>query len=410
MPTAPYARLADRKILLGISGGIAAYKSAELVRALRRAGANVQVVMTDAACRFITPLTLSALSGNPVHTDLLDLDAKASSMAHIDLARWAELILVAPASANLLARLSHGSANDLLSATILAADCPVHLAPAMNRLMWKNSITQENAAHLRTHGLIFHDPGTGDQACGEWGEGRMQEPAELLSALDAHCADRGLLRGLRLTITAGPTHEPIDPVRYISNRSSGRMGYALANCAQQMNATVCLVSGHTHLPLPSGVDLQRVKTAEEMYAAVMEEIDNTDIFIAAAAVADYTCPENATRKIKKDSKTLRLSLTKTRDILAAVAKHSSAPFTVGFAAETHDLKDYAMRKLKEKRLDMIAANYVEENLGMETLDNALTVLWDGGECEFSIMPKPQLAHGLLHLVAQRYRQSRIEKL
>ncbi len=394
--------LQGKRILLGISGGIAAYKSADLTRRLREHGASVRVVMTRSACEFITPLTMQALSGQPVHVELLDYKTEGA-MGHIDLARWADVILVAPASANFMARLAHGQADDLLSTLCLASSVSITLAPAMNQQMWQNPATQANVTLLRDRGVTLLGPATGGQACGETGPGRMLEPLELVDALArGFISDR--LSGLKLVITAGPTREAIDPVRYISNRSSGRMGYAVARAAAEAGGNVVLVSGPTQLHQPERIRCQPVTTAAEMHDAVMREIEDAEIFIAAAAVADYRCSQAAIQKIKKDNDELTLLLEKNPDILAAVAARKLPPFTVGFAAETENLLNYAQQKLFNKKLDMIAANQVGMNQGFDTEDNELQVIWSGGSIKLERAPKDRLARQLIRLIADRYHE------
>lgn len=392
--------LAGRRIVVGVSGGIAAYKSAELVRGLRQAGAEVQVVMTAAATEFITPLTMQALSGNPVHTHLLDTEAEAA-MGHIELARWADAVLIAPASANVLARLAQGRADDLLSTLCLASEAPLLVAPAMNRVMWANQTTQANCDALRERGVVVLGPGEGEQACGEVGVGRMLEPEALVEGVAA-LFQQGPLAGCRVVVTAGPTHEAIDPVRYISNRSSGKMGYAVAEAAAKAGASVTLISGPTSLEKPRGVECVAVESAAEMQEAVISRIEGCDIFIAAAAVADYRPQEVADKKIKKQAEEISLVLERTTDILAQVAALQSAPFTVGFAAETDRLIDYARDKLERKALDMIAANQVGGGQGFEADDNALSVLWADGEKEIGRAEKIIVARELIEVIAERY--------
>lgn len=398
--------LVNKRILLGVTGGIAAYKSAILTRLLRRAGAEVRVVMTTNAREFITPLTMQTLSGRPVHTDLVDAGAE-SAMGHIELARWADLIIVAPASANFIARFANGFAEDLLSALCLAAGGPVLLAPAMNRQMWQNAAVRENVRRLAAGGIGILGPAAGDQACGETGPGRMLAPEALLAAI-VESFETKLLSGSRLLVTAGPTREAIDPVRFISNRSSGRMGAAVALAAVEAGADVAVIAGPVSLSLPGEVKLTRVTSALEMRAAVMRHIAEVDIFISAAAVADYRLQSVSEQKIKRQNARLELSLIKNPDILAEVAALKDAPFTVGFAAETEALKANAMAKLGRKKLDMIAANRVGEGpagegLGFESAHNALTVLWREGREELAEAPKEKLARHLIHLIAERYR-------
>ncbi len=398
--TGVHTALNGNRVLLGVTGGIAAYKAAELVRLLRAAGAEVRVVMTRAATAFVQPLTFQALSGHPVHLDLLD-PAQESAMGHIDLARWAEVVLVAPASADVMARLRAGVADDLLTTLCLATTAPVMLAPAMNQAMWRHPATQENAAVLAQRGVRLLGPDTGAQACGEIGPGRMLEPADLVAALRAE-PSRGPLCGLRLLISAGPTREPIDPVRFLTNRSSGKMGYALAAAATAQGAEVSLVTGPTALPIPAVAECVRVETAAEMHAAVLARATGADIYIGTAAVADYApIPEG--QKIKKHAEALTLTLTRTPDILAAVAALSTQrPFTVGFAAETQAIETYARAKLSGKRVDMVAANAVGAGRGFDVDDNSLFVCWPGGETHLPQAPKSTLAYQLLTLIADHY--------
>jgi len=368
--------LTNKRILLGVTGGIAAYKSAELVRRLREQGAEVRVVMTRGACEFITPLTMQALSGREVHTELLDHTAEAG-MGHIELARWCDVILVAPASANFIARLAHGMADDLLSTLCLATTAPVVIAPAMNQQMWMNNATQENIATLGQREIRIVGPAEGSQACGEIGPGRMLE-AEQLILETSQLFSTGLLAELRIVVTAGPTREAIDPVRYITNHSSGQMGYAVARAAAEAGADVTLVSGPVSIEPPRQVRYISVETAGQMRDAVMSDIITSDIFVAAAAVADYRCADIAGQKIKKKSEDLQLLLQKNPDILAEVASLPQGPFTVGFAAETENLLDNARIKLQNKKLDMIAANQVGEGLGFNADENELQVFWQAG--------------------------------
>jgi phosphopantothenoylcysteine decarboxylase/phosphopantothenate--cysteine ligase len=393
--------LSGKHILLGVTGGIAAYKSAELVRSLRAQQAEVRVVMTPGAREFITPLTLQALSGNPVHTELLDARAEMA-MGHIELARWADVLLVAPATADFLARLAQGRANDLLAAVCLACEVPVAVAPAMNRAMWENAATTDNIARLRDRDIRIFGPGVGDQACGESGPGRMLEPEALVTGLsDLFCT--GSLAGRRVLVTAGPTREAIDPVRFIGNRSSGRMGYAVAAAAAEAGALVTLVSGPVSLPAPPRVQRIDVESAVDMLTAVMDNIGGVDIFIGVAAVADYRPATMAARKIKKRDTGMRLELTRNPDILAAVAALPAAPFTVGFAAETEDLAVNARQKLAAKSVDMIAANVVGAGQGFETGQNALTVFWADGEQRLGRTGKDRLARRLVQLIVERFR-------
>jgi phosphopantothenoylcysteine decarboxylase/phosphopantothenate--cysteine ligase len=389
--------LSGKHILLGVTGGIAAYKSAELVRQLREQGAEVRVVMTAAATEFITPLTLQALSGNPVHTDLLDTDAEAA-MGHIELARWADALLVAPATADFLARVVDGRADDLLAATCLACEAFIAVAPAMNRAMWENPATGDNIATLGKRGVLIMGPAEGLQACGESGPGRMLEPADLVTRL-ASLFQTGLLAGKRVLVTAGPTREAIDPVRYISNRSSGRMGFAVATAAAEAGAAVTLISGPVSLATPAGVQRIDVESAADMHAAVMREIACADIFISVAAVADYRPLVAAPHKIKKADPEISLDLVRNSDILAAVAALPDAPFTVGFAAETEALEVNAQHKREAKSIDMIAANTVGSDQGFECEENALHVFWNQGEQRLPRADKTKLARQLIAVIA-----------
>lgn len=394
------AGVSGRRIIVGVTGGIAAYKSAELVRRLCQSDAEVRVVMTPAATEFITPLTMQALSGNPVHTNLLDPSAEAA-MGHIELARWADAVLVAPASANFLARITHGLADDLLTTLCLATEAPLFMAPAMNRVMWQHPATQHNCQILQQRGVTMLGPAEGEQACGEVGAGRMLEAEELLSALGAHW-QHGPLAACRVLVTAGPTREAIDPVRYISNHSSGKMGYAVAEAAAAVGAEVLLVSGPTNLVCPDGVKCITVESAAEMAAAVKANISQSQILISAAAVADYRPVVAQDKKMKKSSPALNLQLERTEDILSQVAASEDSLFTVGFAAETDNLESYALDKLQRKGLDMIAANLVGEGLGFNKNDNALIVLWQDGKHEIELADKSIVARELIALIAKRY--------
>ncbi len=391
--------LANKHILLGVTGSIAAYKAAELVRRLREAGAEVRVVLSAGGAEFVTPLTFQALSGHPVHSELLDTEAEAA-MGHIALARWADALVVAPASANFLARLAQGRADDLLSAIGLATEAPVAVAPAMNRQMWASAATQGNLATLRERGVHVFGPAAGDQACGETGPGRMLEAADIARHA-AELFDTGVLAGRRVLVTAGPTREAIDPVRYLSNRSSGRMGYAVAQAAAEAGAHVTLISGPTALATPPRVERIDVRSAQDMHAAVMARAADADIFIATAAVADYRPAAPSAQKIKKAADTLSLKLVRNPDILAEVAMLEGGPFTVGFAAETEHLLEHARDKLARKGLDMIAANPVGEDRGFEAEENALSVIDANGITELPRAAKPQLARRLIALVAER---------
>ncbi|MDD2767885.1 MAG: bifunctional phosphopantothenoylcysteine decarboxylase/phosphopantothenate--cysteine ligase CoaBC [Methylococcus sp.] len=403
LPFPPLADLHHKHILLGVTGGIAAYKTAEIVRGLRRAGAEVRVAMTPAAGRFVQPLTFEALSGHPVAHDMF-APGTESAMGHIHLARWADAILVAPASADFMARVSLGLADDLLATLCLAAEAPLFMAPAMNRAMWRHPATCAHAAALAGRGVALLGPDEGDQACGETGPGRMREPAQLVLDLAHALAGGGLLSGLRVLISAGPTREPIDPVRFISNRSSGKMGYALAAAARDAGADVALVSGPVTLEPPAAVEAVRVETAAEMFDAVMARAGWADIYVGTAAVADYAPAEAETAKIKKHADRLDLALNRTRDILHSVAALPDKPFVVGFAAETDEVEAHARTKLEAKGADMVAANAVGSGApgGFDRDENALFVCWRGGECRLPLAPKTEIAHRLVRLIAERY--------
>ncbi|MQX52381.1 bifunctional phosphopantothenoylcysteine decarboxylase/phosphopantothenate--cysteine ligase CoaBC [Alcanivorax sediminis] len=396
-------RLVNKRILLGVTGGIAAYKAADLVRRLQDAGAQVRVVMTQGACEFITPLTMQALSGNPVHTTLLDPAAEAA-MGHIELARWADLVLIAPASANFMARLAHGHGNDLLNTLCLATGAPIAIAPAMNQQMWADKSTQQNLLMLQEKGVHVFGPGTGSQACGDVGAGRMLEPMEIIEQA-ADVFDYELLTGKHVVITAGPTREAIDPVRYITNKSSGKMGFALAEAAAEAGARVTLIAGPVNLPTPNRVTRIDVTRAVDMFEACMEVVaEGCDVFIATAAVADYRPTVTADHKIKKSTEEIHLTLVKNPDIVASVAEHDKRPFTVGFAAETQDVMAYAQGKLVNKKLDMIATNDVSgSNVGFNSDNNALTVIWPGGHKVLPLASKAQIAKQLIELIAIRYK-------
>lgn len=389
--------LANKHIILGVTGGIAAYKSADLVRRLREVGAIVRVVMTQGAKEFITPLTMQAVSGHPVHDDLFDLKAEAA-MGHIELAKWADVILIAPATADFIARLSAAEADDLLTTLCLATSAPIALAPAMNQAMWKNTLTQKNVQLLQDKGFPVFGPGEGNQACGDVGPGRMLEPLELVERL-AELFATGSLAGQRVLITAGPTREAIDPIRYISNASSGKMGYALAMAAQEAGAEVILISGPVALEKPSHMTCLDVVSTAEMYDAVMAHTAQCDIFLSVAAVADYRCQTAATQKIAKKAETWTLTLERNPDIVASVASLPKKPFVVGFAAETEHLIDHARAKLHSKKLDMMIANQVGPEMGIGSDENAVTVLWDNQQREYAKMPKQKLARELIALLA-----------
>ena len=396
----------NRRIVLGVAGGIAAYKAADLVRRLREHNFDVRVVMTASARKFVAPLTFQAVSSNPVHCDLLDEQAEAG-MGHIELARWADLVLIAPATANVIARLAHGLADDLLTTLCLATTAPVVLAPAMNQQMWQASATRANVLALLDRGVSMLGPGEGDQACGEIGPGRMLEPDEIAARIATRVAARfrgGVLDGVEILVTAGPTREALDPVRYLTNHSTGKMGYAVAAAAADAGARVSLVSGPTTLPVHPGIERIDVTSAEEMYAEVVARAARCDIFIAAAAVADYRPARVAEQKIKKGDGPRSVNLVRTPDIVAAVAAMDDGPFTVGFAAETESVRAHAQNKLERKGLDMIAANRVGlPDRGFASDRNALSVLWRDGARELDLAPKAELARSLVALVAERYR-------
>lgn len=388
--------LSGKRILLGITGGIAAYKAAELVRLLTKAGADVRVAMTEAATRFITPVTLQALSGQPVWTDLWDARV-ADNMAHIELSRDRELIVVAPASADFMAKLASGLADDLLSSLCLARRCPLIVAPAMNVEMWENEATKRNAAQLRQDGILLAGPAAGDQACGEVGLGRMVEPAELLAEVEALFGPKRLA-GKRVLVTAGPTEEPIDPVRVLTNRSSGKMGYAVARAAQEAGAEVTLVSGPVSLATPAGVSRVDVRTAQEMFDAVKRAASGCDVFVSVAAVADYRAKKPQAQKIKKgNGGDLTLELEENPDILAWVAALPKPPFCVGFAAESEKLAENAKAKLTKKKLPLLVANLAQEAIGGD--DSAITLYDERGEHPLGRGPKLELARKLIEHVA-----------
>ena len=395
------ATLMHKRVVLGVSGGIAAYKSADLVRRLRDAGAEVQVVMTAAAQQFITPLTMQALSGNPVHTELLNADAEAG-MGHIALARWADLVVIAPASADVMARLAQGTANDLLTTLWLATRAKRAVAPAMNQQMWAAQVTQENVATLQAHGVTVFQPASGLQACGDVGAGRMLEAIELAQQC-ANLFQTGLLTGKRVVITAGPTREALDPVRYISNHSSGKMGFSLAEACIEAGAQVTLISGPVHIATPDRVQQIKVISALEMLAASQEAVAlGCDIFIATAAVADYRPANIAEQKIKKVGDVISIELVKNPDIVATIAQLPNKPFMLGFAAETERVEDYARAKLHAKKLDMIACNDVSRtDIGFQSDDNAMMVFWHNGMKHLEKAPKAHIARTLVALCAKQ---------
>ncbi len=418
--------LSHKHIIIGITGGIAAYKSADLTRRLIEAGADVRIMMTGAATEFVTPLTFQALSGHPVFFDNND-ETSTSGMKHIELARWADAIVIAPASANSIAKLAQGRADNLLTTTCLASEAIKCFAPAMNRVMWDDLSTQSNCKTLNDKGWHQLGPASGLQACGETGEGRMLEVSDILTSL-AQCFKSGELQGLDLVITAGPTYEAIDPVRFIGNRSSGRMGYAIASAALEAGARVTLISGPSHLQPPGVSDFIAVESAEEMQHAVLSSLKNCHIYISTAAVSDYRIEKVAQQKIKKTEDKLTLQLTKNDDILSAVANHKSRPYVVGFAAETENVCENAKQKLVRKNLDMIVANDVSTSsdketdigpkIGFNSEYNALHVFWKhsnpgienqtGGEQTFDTARKSQLARQLISLIAKEYKANKIQ--
>ena len=397
-------KLTGKRFIIGITGGIAAYKTIELIRLLRKAGAEVRVVLTPAAAEFVTPLTLQAISGNVVSQSLLDPHAEFA-MGHIELAKWANAVLIAPASADFIARFSVGMANDLLSTICLATCAPIFLAPAMNQQMFHQSITQQNLTALKARGVRLIGPNSGVQACGDVGSGRMSEPTEIFTALSDFFVQSQDLRDLSVAITAGPTREAIDPVRYISNHSSGKMGFALATAFAERGANVTLISGPVNLLTPPNVTRVDVTSAQEMCQAALKSAVENQIFIGCAAVADYRLAEVSTQKIKKSGEELSLKLIRNPDIIAAVAHLSeNRPFTVGFAAETQNLADYAQDKLQRKNLDMICANDVSDGQAFNTDENMLQLFWKTGGKTLSLKSKTDLARELATEIVARYRQ------
>jgi phosphopantothenoylcysteine decarboxylase/phosphopantothenate--cysteine ligase len=393
--------LAGKRVVVGITGGIAAYKSAELVRLLRRRGADVRVILTESAVEFVTPLTLQTLSGHPVHRHLIDEQAE-QSLGHIELARWADVVLVAPASANTIARLAQGRAEDLLSAVCLATEAPCAFAPAMNRQMWENTVTRGNVKRLEDSGWHRFGPGSGEQACGEFGEGRMLEPVQLADELASLFAS-GKLAGLKVVVTAGPTWEAIDPVRGLTNRSSGKMGYAVAVAAREAGANVILISGPTRLSPPEGIKTLQVESAVQMLQQAQLQCQDANIFIGAAAVADFRPANPFATKVAKDKIGQSLELERNPDIIATLATEIPRLFTIGFAAETGDLAEKAKDKLEKKRLDLVAANRVDlPGQGMESNDNALLLIDHSGSRELPLQDKSSLARLLINEIAERY--------
>ncbi len=404
MPTAP------KNVFLGISGGIAAYKTPELVRRLRERGAEVQIVLTHSAREFVTETSLQAVSGRPIRSNIWDKEAEAA-MGHIELARWADIVLIAPATAEMLSRLASGAAPDLLTTVCLATEAPLVIAPAMNRVMWANPAVQANRKTLEARGARILGPGVGSQACGEEGAGRMLEPDDIARQVMAggpvavKSGRPQLLAGKTVMVTAGPTREAIDPVRYISNRSSGKMGYRVAEAARDAGANVILISGPVSLPRPTGMDIIDIVSAEQLLDAARNNIDGVDIFIAAAAVADYQPQQVSENKIKKSEVNISIDLVKSPDTLALISALPKRPFCVGFAAETEKVKEYARAKLSRKKLDMIVANKVGDNLGFDCDENSVVVLWRTGEKTFPTTAKSSLAVELIELVGEHYKKS-----
>ncbi|MCK5727568.1 MAG: bifunctional phosphopantothenoylcysteine decarboxylase/phosphopantothenate--cysteine ligase CoaBC [Thiotrichaceae bacterium] len=397
------SNIKNKKILLGITGGIAGYKSAELCRLLIKQQAEVRVCMTQSATEFISPLTLQALSTKPVHTDLFDHEAEAA-MGHIELAKWADIIIIAPATANTIAKIAHGFADNLLTTIILASHAKLYIAPAMNQNMWQQPQTQQNIQQLASLNIKTLGPAHGIQACGDTGMGRMLEAREIIAEL-AKNTPQTLLTNTTILITAGPTQEALDPVRYLSNRSSGKMGYAIAKAALQMGAKVRLISGPVNLPEPIGVETIKIQSAQQLLTSCQQYAGDSDIFIATAAVADFRPIVQSQQKIKKqdDRDKLTIELTKNPDILATISHDFPHLFTLGFAAETEQLITSAKKKLKSKKLDMIAANQVGDNLGFEKNDNAIELIWHDGQISLPMMDKQNLAFKLLSLLAKHYR-------
>jgi len=401
--------LANKNVLLGVSGGIAAYKTPDLVRKLTALNANVRVVLTNSATEFVSPMSLQAVSGNPVHQHLLDPAAEAA-MGHIELAKWADILLIAPATANIMAKCSHGIANDLLTTLYLATQAQVFIAPAMNQQMWKAAATQANLQLLEERGVSFIGPASGEQACGDIGAGRMVEPLDIATFIHKaiHKSRSQALAGKHILVTAGPTQEPLDPVRFISNHSSGKMGFAIADEAIQAGARVTLIAGPVSLPTPRGCNRINVTTADEMLYACEKAVSSTDVFISTAAVADYKAAQVAGNKIKKSGDELTLTFVKNPDILATIAMRKDKPFCVGFAAESQNVETYARGKLKNKNLDMIAANDITaEGLGFNSDNNALHVIWHDGDAHLPATSKQALAEALLGLIATQYDRSKV---
>tara|TARA_B100001769_G_scaffold225761_1_gene186949 strand:+ start:965 stop:2200 length:1236 start_codon:yes stop_codon:yes gene_type:complete len=391
-----------KNILLGVTGSIAAYKSPEIVRNLRSEGFSVRVVLSESAKEFVTETTLQAVSSYPVRSSLWDAEAEAA-MSHIELARWADCILIAPATANFLSQLSYGSANDLLTTLCLATRSKIFVSPAMNSVMWENKAVQENRATLVSRGINIIEPDYGDQACGEVGVGRMPNPDVIAGIIKENFSENpSPLQGKKVLITAGPTREPIDPIRFISNRSSGKMGYALASAFNAAGCNVRIISGPSSLPFPDACDVVKIETAQEMYHEVHKSLKDIDIFVSAAAVSDYSSEKVDEHKIKKNDQKMSLHLIKSPDILSSVTSLRSHPFCVGFAAETNNIEVYAKEKLIKKELDMIIANKVGSNLGFDSDENSVLVLWNGGSKRYKKQLKISLAKQLVQLISKRY--------
>ena len=391
-----------KNILLGVTGSIAAYKSPEIVRNLRSEGFSVRVVLSESAKEFVTETTLQAVSSYPVRSSLWDAEAEAA-MSHIELARWADCILIAPATANFLSQLSYGSANDLLTTLCLATRSKIFVSPAMNSVMWENKAVQENRATLVSRGINIIEPDYGDQACGEVGVGRMPNPDIIAGVIKENFSENpSPLQGKKVLITAGPTREPIDPIRFISNRSSGKMGYALASAFNAAGCNVRIISGPSSLPFPDACDVVKIETAQEMYHEVHKSLKDIDIFVSAAAVSDYSSEKVDEHKIKKNDQKMSLHLIKSPDILSSVTSLRSHPFCVGFAAETDNIEVYAKEKLIKKELDMIIANKVGSNLGFDSDENSVLVLWNGGSKRYKKQLKISLAKQLVQLISKRY--------
>ena len=397
------SEIQGRRVLLGVTGSIAAYKSPDIVRRLKEQGAEVRVVLTASAEKLVSPTVFQAVSGEPVRGDIWDEKAEAA-MGHIELAKWADIILIAPATANVIAQLAAGSAENLLTTICLASEAPVHIAPSMNQAMWNDPATQANCDLLRKRNVRFIGPDEGSQACGDVGPGRMSEPVDIVNKLSRGGVS-GPFEGLNVLISAGPTREAIDPVRFVSNRSSGKMGFAVARAAADAGANVTLIAGPVNLPTPPRVQRIDTESTQQMFDAAMANVAGVDIYIGAAAISDYRPAQAAAQKIKKSADTFTLEMVKSPDLLATIAALEDGPFTVGFAAETEKLEEHAQSKLDRKKLDMIIANLVGENLCFDADDNEVVVLWSGGRESLPKLAKSELARRLVDIIAARYRQS-----